>query len=791
MRHPFFYRMQWFFLMGYLLGLWGCASMMEAIPTPPDFFAPVQLNGPYDADIPIPQVNQIKRASFVLDGAVPYIFISVGTHFESAGDQERSIHFFNRAIDEFRKRKNVSGEGSAFSRKISALMGFGNLQAAYLVISEQEKKWSHAPFNAFIFYNYGDYYLKTGHYTKARKYFEQAIHANPHDLENSDLLALRRDTELKYGMTLIFADYIPAVAGRLCLKDFDEEFGKNVRPKIVEGLSHLERVPVLNHELQNKPLIRYFPGMIPLSLEINLYNFLGFAYGVTGKIPEAVSHFERAADIALKSGYRLGEADRVFFLSHVYLIDKNRDKGIKAAKNLEDIARRNGVVSYLIWAKMMLAHHYKETGDIDRTIAVTDEALTLMENNASGLSRKRDFRSIGFFKQQAIYEVLLELYAGKGDERRAFKTAERSKAAVPNDLLTEDVSGTTPVMGEALKRMHSLLGEAPSDVEDIQRVMAPDTTLFAYYAGAKSLYIWVISKNGFHQKKIGMSRNDVDQLVQIYLRTISSQDKNQINVLSESVYDVFLKPVIHFVSGDRLGIVPHGKLYDLPFASMRYVKAYLVDGFTIFYLPHAGMIKQALPKKIIKQTRKVLIVADLQRVEKQKTVAYAEAEMEMLKRLFPQADYVFRENESSTHLQKPAGGYDILHFAADCCFNQEAPLESGWILSANGTCHGGLTMHDIVRLQLNGRMTMLSNCRATHTGMLSLTGAWLYAVSPSIIASRWKVEDRAKAVWMEMFYKNLEQSGNSADAVRKAQNGMIQMGYGPTDWAAFALIGHD
>jgi len=51
-------------------------------------------------------------------------------------------------------------------------------------------------------------------------------------------------------------------------------------------------------------------------------------------------------------------------------------------------------------------------------------------------------------------------------------------------------------------------------------------------------------------------------------------------------------------------------------------------------------------------------------------------------------------------------------------------------------------MHDIVRLQLNGRMTMLSNCRATHTGMLSLTGAWLYAVSPSIIASRWKVEDR-------------------------------------------------
>jgi len=46
---------------------------------------------------------------------------------------------------------------------------------------------------------------------------------------------------------------------------------------------------------------------------------------------------------------------------------------------------------------------------------------------------------------------------------------------------------------------------------------------------------------------------------------------------------------------------------------MRYVKAYLVDGFTIFYLPHAGMIKQALPKKLIKQTRKVLIVVSIKR----------------------------------------------------------------------------------------------------------------------------------------------------------------------------------
>jgi CHAT domain-containing protein len=277
-----------------------------------------------------------------------------------------------------------------------------------------------------------------------------------------------------------------------------------------------------------------------------------------------------------------------------------------------------------------------------------------------------------------------------------------------------------------------------------------------------------------------MSRKDVDLLVQMYLRAMTSKDKNQVNVLSERVYDTFLKPVIHFVYGDRVGFVPHGTLYNLPFASMRYVKAYLVDGFTIFHLPHAGMIKRALSKKVMPQTKKALIYADPQHVEKQKPASHSEAETDTLKRLFPQADYVVKENASKANLQKLTGNYDVLHFSA-----------------ATGTCYGGLSVHDIVRLQLSGRVTVFGDCLTTKgvssadTGMLSLVAAWLYTVSPSVITTLWRVEDESRAAWVEMFYENLRKSGNVSDALRTAQNGMIQMGYGPSDWAAFVLIGHD
>jgi CHAT domain-containing protein len=846
MRHAFFHRMQWLMLMVSLMGLWGCAGLMEALPTPPAFLAPIALHGPYDADIPTPLADQIKRASLLQDGAVPYIFIGVATHFESLGDQVRSIHFFNRAIEGFRQRKNIPGEGSAFGRKISSLYHFGEIQTAYLVMEELAKKWSNTPLNAFVFYNYGYYYLKNGDYAKACKYFGQSLAANLNDNDNPDLLALRRDTELGYGRALILADYFPVVSRKLCLSDFDEAFYRNIRRNLSEGLSHLKRVPDLNNAILKTDVIRYFPGMTPSFIECDLHNLLGLSYGMAGQEREAVKSLEKAAGIAQKADYRLGEADSIFFLNQIYLLNKNRSEGIKSAQDLNGIADRYQLPSYAIWAKMILAHHYKEAGDIGQTMDSLNEALRLMENNVSWLSRNVDFRGIGFFQRQSIYEVLLDLRVSTGDERGAFQTAERAKAATFVDRLGEEVIGRTPAGLEIIKRTHlyrqqmaeyytrllspanggsvflntvekmgkarrayraeldllkdrdgalySLVRVVPRDAGETQRLLDDNTTLFTYYIGEQYLFIWVINKNGFHQTKIRMSRNDVDRLVHAYLGTMMSKDINQINALSEKVYDTFLKPVIPFVYGDRVGFVPHGTLYKLPFASMRYVKAYLVDGFTIFYLPHAGMMKQALPEKSAPPTKKALIFAAPQRVEKQ-SVAHVETETEILKRIFPRADYFMEANISRDKVQKLTGIYDLIHFASDCYLTEEAPLDSCLILGATEQRHGCLSARDVFHLQLSARATILGDCRresgpsSAGTGMSTLMSAWLYAVSPSVIASLWKVEDKSRAAWVDLFYKNLEKSGNMAEALRAAQNDMIHMGYGPSDWAAFVVTG--
>ena len=777
------------------------------------------------------------------DWAVPYVFISVGTHFESAGDQERTIHFFNRAIKEFRKRNNVFGEGTALGRKVSALHRFDNVSDAALCIQEMENKWSQAPLSAFVFHNYGLHYFKKGDYAKARKYFGQALAANPNYSDNPDLLALRRDAELVYGKALVLVDYFPKVSGRLFLMDFDEAFYQDIRRDIQEGLSHLEQVPSLNNNLRKTKIIQYFPEIIPSFVECDVYNYLGLAYGIMGQTSQAVENLETAVHLAKRMDYRLGEADGIFFLNQVYLLDKNRSEGIKAVRDLAEIAERYQLASYAIWANMILAHHHEGIADIDRTIHAINSALTLMEENDSWLLRDADFRGIGFFQRQAIYEALLNLYAGKSDVKRAFQTAERAKAAVLADSLSGVVIGKTPSVSEDMKQVQFyrqqlaryykrllspvggsavfmdtvekigkarrayaeklagireqdqtlslLIGVVPPETGDIQRRLDHNTTLFTYYVGEQYLYIWAISKNRFHQERMIMSRGDVDRLVSTYQSAMMSRDKSHADVLAEKIYDTFLKPVIPFVYGDRIGFVPHGALYNLSFASMRYVKSYLVDGFTIFYLPHAGMLKPLLTEKSDPRAKKAIIFADAPCLEKQQTVVQAGEEMKMLKRIFPQADYIVQDASSRDYLQKLTGSYDVIHFILNCYLTDEARLDSCLPPAAAETCHGCLSLRDIFRLQLSGRTAVLSVCRALGdfsskgAGMQALTSAWRYAVSPSVMTQLWEVEDKSKAALMGMFYKNLEKSGSAADALRAAQNGMIQRGYRPSDWAAF------
>jgi len=109
-----------------------------------------------------------------------------------------------------------------------------------------------------------------------------------------------------------------------------------------------------------------------------------------------------------------------------------------------------------------------------------------------------------------------------------------------------------------------------------------------------------------------------------------------------------------------------------------------------------------------------------------------------------------------------------------------------------------LRLNDIYNIRIRRQLVVLSACRTAAgpqvkgEGVLSLTRAFLYAGARGVVASSWKVEDRASAELMQRFYDNLlVRGGTPAAALRAAQLSMMKdpRWSAVDNWAAFVYVG--
>jgi len=149
------------------------------------------------------------------------------------------------------------------------------------------------------------------------------------------------------------------------------------------------------------------------------------------------------------------------------------------------------------------------------------------------------------------------------------------------------------------------------------------------------------------------------------------------------------------------------------------------------------------------------------------------------------------------------GRYRIVHFATHGVIDTNHPELSGIMLSQfnrDGKSEDGfLQLHDIYNLDLSQtQLVVLSACRTglgkdvKGEGLIGLTRGFMYAGSKSVIASLWKVDDRATAELMKRFYEAMFEEGlTPAAALRKAKESMWRESRwrAPYFWAAFVLQG--
>jgi CHAT domain-containing protein len=157
-----------------------------------------------------------------------------------------------------------------------------------------------------------------------------------------------------------------------------------------------------------------------------------------------------------------------------------------------------------------------------------------------------------------------------------------------------------------------------------------------------------------------------------------------------------------------------------------------------------------------------------------------------------------REKFASIDLSK----YGIVHFATHGILHSEHPELSGVVLSLfnekGEPVNGFLRLNEIYNMKLNADLVVLSACQTAlgkevrGEGLIGLTRGFMYAGSPRVLASLWKVDDVATAELMKIFYqKMLKEKLRPAAALRAAKIRMMEQKRwrSPYYWAAFELQG--
>lgn len=332
--------------------------------------------------------------------------------------------------------------------------------------------------------------------------------------------------------------------------------------------------------------------------------------------------------------------------------------------------------------------------------------------------------------------------------------------------------------------LSSLLTVNPSNFREIQSLLDDDTTILEYYITEKRTFLWVVSKQNLSLVEIAIKQKDLKQKVNSFRDSISSLS-NDYKHQAIDLYDLLIRPALSHIKNKRLAIVPHSVLHYLPFQALidsnntnSQDDLFLIQQYDVYYLPSASLMKFTTSKR--KQNKdSILAFGNPDTAGNNIDLIYAAKEVESIKKIYPDALVFVGAEASKKNMKQFANQFSIVHFASHAELNSQSPMLSSLKLSSEKDGEGDLQLHEVFHLNLSQTSLVVLSACETGLGKLTtgdevngLSRGFIYAGSPSVIASLWKVSDESTATLMSYFYSNL-QSSDKAKSLRIAQIELI------------------
>ncbi|MCL4524720.1 MAG: CHAT domain-containing protein [Acidobacteria bacterium] len=375
-------------------------------------------------------------------------------------------------------------------------------------------------------------------------------------------------------------------------------------------------------------------------------------------------------------------------------------------------------------------------------------------------------------------------------------TAELAQAEREYQNLLDDLARGEP-------RLAGARAAAIPAIRAVQGRLPEDVALIEYVVGEKEVVMFVLRRNGLQARAVPHGAAELQARIDLLRGLMAREHGEEWRRPAASLYSLLIQPVEQggWLAGvKRLYVVPHGILHYVPFAALPASSepsgSLLIEQYEVTYLPAAAALVFGPGSNNSHQSVMALAPA-------RSRLQFTQAEARSVAAAFPgRKELLLGSRATEGSFKRLAGRFDVLHLATHGFFNKNNPLLSGVDLEPEAEEDGRLEVHEILELRLNAHLVTLSACETALGGgyfsdvpagddLVGLTRAFLYAGSPSVLATLWEVNDRSTLRLMQGFYRRLA-SAQKAGALAQAQRAMLRRGgreAHPYFWGAFILVG--
>ncbi|HSQ79379.1 MAG TPA: CHAT domain-containing protein, partial [Candidatus Bathyarchaeia archaeon] len=407
-------------------------------------------------------------------------------------------------------------------------------------------------------------------------------------------------------------------------------------------------------------------------------------------------------------------------------------------------------------------------------------------------------------KKEAL-ESELQSEKQKPEDRRDAKKVE---------ILTRTLAGTEGEFNQWMlklkfqnRKMYDALSIKPATLGDVQGQVPAGAVFLEYFIAPEEIYVFCIGRDFFLARSAAVPEKDLETLISRYVRLCmeppSGPPDERMLAQGRKLYQILVAPVEDVVAKyETVVVIPFGALYYLPFhalvANASGPPEYLIERKRICYTTSATF-------------------ADILKNEARGhgtfmgfgnpdgSLPAAAAELGTLRdKIFKSGAKVFTAGAATkAAFFEQAKNADILHLATHGFLDEADPLASYLQFAGPSKEAQELTLSQIASytaLRERNSLVFLSACQTAReegaagsgSELITLAEAFAMAGAPTLVATLWKVEDRATRLLAETFYDQLANKGrDKLEALRAGEIGLIRSAEfaHPFYWASFLLIG--